>query len=155
MTKWIPLLATLTLAGLLVSPAPQAQATTLTPRVYLPLVVNQSPRSFEYVPPVGPTPTPTPVPIGFLMALTIENNTGGRLCYGVEGIKPQEDCVDQDGSFFYSSIPMGNYNFWGKGCDNTQILGNANLLYRSGTIAFACFDFAGKSTIWAKMYEME
>ena len=136
------------------SPTPQARAVTLTPRVHLPIVLNHPPNVGEYTPPVGPVLTPTPVPIGFMMMVTFENRTGGPICYGIEGVKAEEECMAQDGRVYYGSVPMGNYNFWGRGCEGTQVLGNVDLVYRQGTISFACFDFYGAPAIWAKMYEM-
>ena len=138
MTKRIALLATLTLAALLVSPAPQAQATTLTPRVYLPFLV-------------GGAAIEPPLPV-LTMDLYIENYTGGELCYQILDVGPVE-CVRRQGERFYRAIPYGEYKFWGFGCiDQTYVLGRAPFMYRSATLFFSCAIFEGP--IWAKMYEM-
>ena len=151
---YLPLI--LKTVGTFVSPLPTP---FLSPVSYLPVIMKNLPDTVRYVPPVGPPPTPTPVPIGYLMALTFENNTDGTVCYGVEGIKAEEECMDSGKRVFYGSIPMGfNYRFWGKGCtEGYPITGETDLIYRSGTIAFHCDDFfvdgEWKPLIWAKMYE--
>ena len=131
---WIALLL------LMIRPVP---ATALEYRIYLPLIVSNT----ETVPPPPPA---------FAMDLTIENRTGGTLCYQVIGVKPIEECMEENGRRYYASIPQGDYKFWGRGCPvGLPVLGTAPFYYNSATLSFACFKHWGVETIWAKMYEME
>ncbi len=85
------------------------------------------------------------------MDLTIENNTGGEVCYEVIGTGPVT-CM-QPGRQFYGILLHGDYRFWAQGCRNdTYIQGLAPFYNRSATLAFACF--SDGNNIWAKLYEM-
>ena len=67
--------------------------------VYLPLVAKQS----------TPTPTPTATPIPDCR-LYVQNDTGGELCYEVEGTGLGEKCYSS-GIHHYGNFPPGSYRW--------------------------------------------